>query len=193
MSSATVTANFALFARSWSDAATPSDQIESLAARLSPTPEALPFNLSSKTPAVLNTSTASASSTHRSLGADLISFPQYSPTAVRPGAFLVLAEWEGSVLEVGADGILAGLVPIRGLGNDEEAQGEIPWDEIADGDRDLVQPGALFRLSVGYEISSGTRTRFSRVIFRRLPAWTAKELESADEIAIHQFNAIPVE
>jgi len=114
------------------------------------------------------TAATSGSSARQSPRANLIDFPVYAAAQVRRLASIVLAEWEGSVLEVQPESIVAGLVPIRGVGTDEEAEAEIPWDEIADGDRDLVRPGALFRLSVGYEVANGTRSRFSRVVFRRL-------------------------
>jgi len=124
--------------------------------------------------------------------AAIINFPEFTPVRTLPHAFVVLAEWEGSVLTVEADKITAQLTPISGV--EKVAQdADVPCEEISEDDRELVRVGALFRLAVGYEIANGTRTRFSRIVFRRLPAWTRRDIEDADALAERYFNGIRVE
>lgn len=111
--------------------------------------------------------------------ATLFSIPRYEPIRTKPAAFVVEAEWEGSVVLVTDDHIVAALVGVKGGVAAQEVEAEIPWDEIADDDCSLVRLGALFRLSVGHEIEHGTRSRYSRLVFRRLPAWSRRDLEAA--------------
>lgn len=110
-------------------------------------------------------------------------------------AFLVLSEWEGSISSVSDSEIAATLVLVRGETEDDEREldARIPIEEVAVADRDLLRVGALFRLSVGYAITNGTRTRFSRIVVRRLPAWSRRDLQEADEIAQRRYDAISVE
>jgi hypothetical protein len=125
--------------------------------------------------------------------AAILNFPKFEALRPQPQAFLVLAEWDGIVLEIGDDTIAAQLVPISGNGVAPQTEAEIPCDEISDSDRELVCPGALFRLAVGYVTSNGTRTHFSRVVFRRLPAWSRQELDQADALAEEYFDGTRVE
>ena len=125
--------------------------------------------------------------------AAILEFPTFTPIRPLRQAFNVLAEWEGAVVAVGADSIIAQLTPISGSRSSAQTEAEIPWSEVADDDRELVCPGALFRLAVGYQSSDGTRTHFSRVVFRRLPAWNRRTLEEADDIADTYFHGIAVE
>jgi hypothetical protein len=125
----------------------------------------------------------------------VIDFPSFQEPRLAARASLVLAEWEGSVTRIGSDVIFAKLTNIRGADGGERQQcaAEIPWEEVSSADHALIQEGALFRLTVGYQIDDGTRRRFSSVVFRRLPAWTRRDMEDADHLATEQFNAISVE
>lgn len=126
-------------------------------------------------------------------GATLFSIPRYPAVQTRAAAFVVLAEWEGSVLHLADDHFVAALVGIKGTALKEEYEAEIPWAEVSDDDRSLATLGALFRLSVGFEVQHGTRSRYSRLVFRRLPAWTRRELDAADTLALELSHAISVE
>jgi hypothetical protein len=45
-------------------------------------------------------------------------------------------------------------------------------------DRSMVVPGAIFDWSIGYrQDEGGTRTRVSRLVFRRLPAWSKDRIQ----------------
>jgi hypothetical protein len=103
-------------------------------------------------------------------------------TESRQSAFISLQKWEGVVLEVLSDSFLARLVDLTHTGPDEEA--EFPFDEVSEEDRSLIRPGAIFYWNIGYHNSySGQRTRTSIIRFRRLPAWTREEIETAEREA----------
>ena len=90
--------------------------------------------------------------------------------------YKLLQQWEGNVLEIKEDSFLAQLHDLSGNLPEEEA--EISFEEISEIDRDLVEPGAFFYWNIGYhEDKSGQRTRSSMIRFRRLPAWTKREIE----------------
>jgi hypothetical protein len=96
----------------------------------------------------------------------------------RQDLFISLQAWEGVVLEVMSDSFMARLVDLTNRGADEEA--ELPMNEISDDDKTLVRPGAIFYWDIGYHTNySGQRMRSSLIRFRRLPAWTQREIEAA--------------
>lgn len=91
--------------------------------------------------------------------------------------FKALQKWEGHVLEVTDDSFLARLVTIEGEGPAQEV--EIPLEELEQEDRKLVEPGAVFYWSIGYLDRPSGRLRASQIRFRRLPAWSSRELARA--------------
>ncbi len=92
--------------------------------------------------------------------------------------FIPLQKWEGVVLEVEPDIFRARLVDLTCPNPPEEV--ELPRGEVSDSDVDLLRPGGLFYWTIGYlDDRFGQRQRTSRIRFRRLPPWTADELESA--------------
>ena len=96
----------------------------------------------------------------------------------RRSASISSERWEGVVLGVESDVFRARLVDLDRRTPDEEA--EIHLSEVSDEDRALVEPGAIFYWSVGYYTDrTGQRMRRSLVRFRRLPAWTRRELDDA--------------
>jgi hypothetical protein len=96
--------------------------------------------------------------------------------------FLVAQKWEGAVTAVEGDYFIARLTDLTAGTAQEEV--ELPLEEVSDDDRPLVEVGAVFYWSIGYDVArGGQRTRASRIRFRRLPAWTAKELAEAKERA----------
>ena len=95
---------------------------------------------------------------------------------------LALQKWEGTVLSKGRDSFHARLVDRNRVGPDEEA--EILLDEVSEDDLPLVAPGAVFYWSIGYHTGTNRqKKRVSIIRFRRLPAWTEKELQQANEQA----------
>ena len=81
------------------------------------------------------------------------------------------------MIEVGPDTFLARLTRIVGEGPDQEA--EIYLNEVEEEDHALIEPGAVFYWSIGYLDRPSGRIRASVVRFRRLPAWTRRQLEAA--------------
>lgn len=96
----------------------------------------------------------------------------------------VLQDWEGVVERIEDDIFVARL---RDMTANEVYPGEIaelPVGDVSEDDRELLQVGAVFYMTVGYYVrASGRRERFGRVVFRRLPGWTASALERARERA----------
>jgi hypothetical protein len=91
--------------------------------------------------------------------------------------FKAIQRWEGYVLDVTEDSFRARLMTIEGEGPTQEA--EILLEELVQEDRKLVEPGAVFYWSIGYLDRPSGRLRISSIRFRRLPAWTSRELEKA--------------
>ncbi len=87
--------------------------------------------------------------------------------------------WQGTVDSVARDGVKAVLEDVTNPQNSRETA-IIQWEDIPEGDADLVAPGAVFYWSIGYESTiTGQRNGVSSIRFRRLPAWTRSELEAA--------------
>ncbi|MEA3359623.1 MAG: hypothetical protein U9R17_09510 [Thermodesulfobacteriota bacterium] len=100
----------------------------------------------------------------------------------RTTQFTSLIKWRGVVLEIHKDCFLCRLVDQDGNSPDEEA--EILLSEISDEDFQLIDIGAVFYWSIGYQINpSGSRTRSSIIRFRRLPVWRSEELSEAQKKA----------
>jgi hypothetical protein len=96
----------------------------------------------------------------------------------------VLQDWEGAVDSIGPETFRARL---RDRTKEEAYASEIvelPVADVSDDDRELLRPGAIFYLTVGrLTRASGRQDRVGRLVFRRLPAWTASALHSAEQRA----------
>ncbi len=90
-------------------------------------------------------------------------------------------EWEGLVLEIRGSSFTSRLRNIKGANSEFEEIAEFDLADVPPGDRDLLHPGGIFRWVVGLESRSGTRQRYSRIVFRRLPAWTRRSLKNSDQ------------
>lgn len=92
-------------------------------------------------------------------------------------SFYPLQEWEGYVVSITDDTFTARLVDLTtNDGIEEEA--DFPIAELSAADQGELRPGAIFRWAIGYRRTrSGNKKRFSRIVLRRLPAWTESELE----------------
>ena len=84
-------------------------------------------------------------------------------------------EWEGIVDEVNGETFTATMRGVVGV-KDVEEFATFDFADVSSG-IELIQPGAVFRLSLGLQNSRGTRQKFSRLVFRRLPAWSKATLE----------------
>jgi len=101
----------------------------------------------------------------------------------------ILQEWEGQVQEVGDVYFSARLVDLTRGEKEETEESDLPIDDLVEADRTLLVPGAVFRWIIGYRWEDGEKERFTRVVIRRLPVWTEKEIRAADREAAELFNA----
>lgn len=115
----------------------------------------------------------------------VLSFISYEPqqTAV------ALQKWEGMVIAINGDSFVARLNNLTE--NTPEEEIEMNFRDISDDDQNLVHLGAIFYWSIGYEkTAAGQRKRTSVIKFRRLPAWTDKELAAIKKKAADARRAI---
>lgn len=88
-----------------------------------------------------------------------------------------LQRWEGRVAEVTKSSFTAITVDLAAAIEEEV---EFGLDEVSRDDLDLVEPGAVFYWSIGYRTEpSGERSRCSVLVFRRLPAWSSRDITLA--------------
>ena len=91
--------------------------------------------------------------------------------------------WEGMVTEVLDDSFCARLVDMENPEQEEEA--EILLSAITDSDDlKLLVPGAIFFWTIGYQVKGRRSEQVSLIQFRRLPIWTAQEVQSAKHEAL---------
>lgn len=99
--------------------------------------------------------------------------------------FEVLQKWEGFVSSVDKKNrtFSAQISDVTNENNpDEEVQ--VSFDEISESDIPLIEEGAIFYWVIGYQKEkNGQNLRSSAIRFRRLPAWSKRELKKAKESA----------
>jgi hypothetical protein len=91
--------------------------------------------------------------------------------------FELLQQWQGIVMEIREDEFVARLSDLTNPANSEE---EATFDvrEVSESDLELLECGAIFYLSIGYETSiAGQKKRVAQFRFRRMPAWSRKAIE----------------
>lgn len=111
------------------------------------------------------------------LDIDVLPIFESNTTKRRQVSFSALQEWEGYVLTVDKETFTARLVDLTQQGTIEE-EADFPLEDVSDDEQKLVEPGAVFRWSIGYQRSlGGNKRRVSQIVFRRLPRWTRRELE----------------
>jgi len=98
--------------------------------------------------------------------------PQLGPMP----AVQMLEHWEGQVEAVRDGTVHARMRSLRDSAAEEHAA-EIELDAFVESERASLQAGDTFYWAVGYRTEHGTRTGFSEVKLRRLPAWTEKDVE----------------
>lgn len=106
------------------------------------------------------------------------------PHSKPSGSFEPLQEWEGFVTSIDPRGthFATRLIDKTAKKKLADEELEISLEDVSESDLHLLKEGAVFRLAIGYERSaSGQRRKVSMLVFRRLPAWTARELVRAFE------------
>jgi hypothetical protein len=97
-------------------------------------------------------------------------------------SFVARKSWLGAVGEVKPDSFVARLSAVRG--GEADLETEVYLDEVAEFDRTLLRPGALFYLSVGHERQAAGQVRqVASVQFRRVPSYSQDDILSAEQRA----------
>lgn len=122
---------------------------------------------------------------------DKISIPEFKQEYKSTISFNPIQEWEGYVVDIEKDSFTAQLVDITDLEHCVAEVAEFPILDLSDNDIPLLQPGAVFRWSLGYTRSnSGVKRRVSQIVFRQLPKWTRSDIEKANSKANKFANTI---
>jgi hypothetical protein len=87
------------------------------------------------------------------------------------------ASWEGVVIQVKEEGVIAKLS--RRYQDFPAEEALIPWGEITPADQSIAKDGATFSWKVGYLEESGQRMTVSKIEFRRIPNFSAREQAAA--------------
>ncbi|MFB6264808.1 MAG: hypothetical protein ABEL76_14460 [Bradymonadaceae bacterium] len=109
--------------------------------------------------------------------------PVFGSEPTTPTRFELLQQWKGTVRNSDDESVTAVVEDLTDPENDREV---VTFDrrEVPDSDADLLEEGAVFYWSIGYEHEpGGQQKRVSKIRFRRLPAWTEDDLERARERA----------
>lgn len=149
------------------------------AERLSDIPCQLPTEPNNTTESQSSSSKSSPSKVTADIR-EVISFPRNVKIDRHSyNQFHALQEWEGVVLETSAENFIARIKDLTSTENLEDEEVEFPIEEISEHDKPMLHAGNIFRWSIGYMISGGTKLRVSKIHFRRLPAWTPQDIRSA--------------
>lgn len=107
-----------------------------------------------------------------------------SDDELRRERFLSLQEWEGVVTSISHDSFSAELTDVDQGKLVAEEIADFLLEDLSDEDRSVIRVGSVFRWNIGYSVSpSGQKRRLSQIVFRRLPQWTQRELDEANEKA----------
>jgi phage FluMu protein gp41 len=114
----------------------------------------------------------------------MLTYERLEPAAALPVQreternLLPLQQWEGVVTRVSADEFTVTLQDLTHPGSPEE-EATVPMAEVTREDRRLLVPGAVLYWSIGYQTirTSGQIQRVSDIRLRRLPAWSARDLD----------------
>lgn len=102
--------------------------------------------------------------------------PSFTPQTTK---VTVLKEWEGVVDWVEDEWFRARLTDIQHRQAEPELV-EIDIEDVAPDDRHLIERGAVFYWDIGRKQDRfGSVQNFSEVRFRRMPAWSKRDLEKA--------------
>ncbi len=108
-------------------------------------------------------------------GESIVNFPPAVPEKRGP-MFHAIQEWEGYVVEIENNNIVAHLVDLTAGKSFESEEAVIPFTEISDHDLKFLKIGSIFRWVIGYEQTiEGTKKRVSNIVFRDLPRLTAND------------------
>ncbi|MFO1349355.1 MAG: hypothetical protein U1F68_01185 [Gammaproteobacteria bacterium] len=99
------------------------------------------------------------------------------------GNFTIRQSWEGRIISVDENDFTA-IISDRTNYNNPDEEVVIEREELSKDDHELLKPGAVFYWSIGYKDAPGEpRQRVSQIRFRRLPAWSQREIDQASLLA----------
>lgn len=112
---------------------------------------------------------------------NIVSFVPRIRSQALPYKFAKRQEWEGIVQQICDDtnSFYARLIDKTNPSHPHE-EGEFSIDEVSINDLDLLKVGGIFRWVIGYEDRSSSRQRVSKIVFRRLPQWTKRQLANIE-------------
>ena len=89
----------------------------------------------------------------------------------------VIQIWEGRVLSVDLQSEVMSVLLSARIGQVADHTAEIDLQWVADQDRDLVQPGAVFYLTLFKRLRRGSVENAQELRFRRRPAWSRQQIQ----------------
>ena len=102
----------------------------------------------------------------------------------------VLQEWEGYVVEMRSDELVARLVDLTAGSTHEDEEAVIPLAAISESDVAIVDVGSIFRWVIGYERSPDrTKKRVSRIVFRDRPRMAERDFQEGRRWARETMRA----
>lgn len=104
----------------------------------------------------------------------------------------IIHHWECVVQCIGRDTFQATLRSLLDK-EDSEKEAEIPIEDVNADDQELLVEGAVFYWTIHYAISArGTQSRSSVLKFRRLPAWSKRDIERVNARAAELWESFGV-
>lgn len=107
----------------------------------------------------------------------------------------VIQLWEGRVLDVDLHNDVMSVLLSARIGQVPDHIGEIDLQWVADQDRDLVQPGAVFYLTLFKQLRGSSVRNAQELRFRRRPSWSRQQIQRihADAVMIRsKMRARPI-
>ncbi len=89
----------------------------------------------------------------------------------------VIQIWEGRVLSVDSQSDVMSVLLSARIGQVADHTAEIDLQWVADQDHDLVQPGAVFYLTLFKRLRRGSVENAQELRFRRRPAWSRPQIQ----------------
>ncbi len=137
--------------------------------------------LQTAVPATCGTAVAGTNAPQRTFAAPIISaaVPREITMDSTP-----LQIWEGTVVDVDeAANVMRVLLDAK-IGRIPRHTGEIELEWVAEQDRDLVRPGAVFYLTLFKRTKRGSIENSQELRFRRRPSWMAAQLKRIEEDSV---------
>ena len=105
---------------------------------------------------------------------------------------VIMQEFEGRVVSISPEeGLFGAYLTDVTSGSDEESEDvDLPIKDISDTDLPLFEEGAIFRWLIGYRYEKTTKERFSKLVFRRIPAWSERQREQIWQKAEESAKAL---